>query len=207
MYVTYVKYLVSICIVPFLLTKTYCQPNGYYINNEGDTLNARIKMPQGFLRNPYFEGLFRKVSIQQTGGETTTCKPHEIAAFSFQHQKKRFNFESVPRGRYHLFSTTFKDSVPSFMLVLNKGKQAAAYLYYETGTEESTTPAEYYTLTRSIDDEKLYLHNFGKLKPIRNKLIAFYGHLPSAEKAVKRKFTRHSKMRKDLVKFMETVNR
>lgn len=200
------KVLLFNLITLLLLATTQGQPNGYYVNIEGDTVTAHISIPQDFPTIDHLEKLFRKVSIQRCGGVIATYKPGDISAFSFDHKKKRYHFELQTRGRYHLFVNTLKDSVPAFMLILNKGSHAACYLYYQAGSEDNNT-ADYYTLTRSIDSKKLLLHNFGKLPVLRRNIGNFYAHLPASKKAMKGKFKRYYKLQKDLIKFMEAINR
>jgi len=183
------------------------QSNGYLVGPEGDTLRVEIKMPVDLLGSRYFEKLFGQVTVKHATGEINTCKPGEVRAFGFSDKQNSYAFETIPRGKYQFVTGRMNGTVIGFMQVLVKGDHAACYMAYETGVGDgSMQDQEYYTCTRTTDQQKLFLQNFEQLKTIKARLSSFYHHLPATEKSIRNKFRRQKNLKTDILKLMEDLN-
>ncbi len=182
--------------------------NGHYITWEGDTVLVDINIPKTFPGEENFEKLFKEVKVVSLNGNQYLFKPGEIAGFSFLHRKKQYTFDTQQRPRYQFITHKLLNTVPSFLLRIEKGKSGAAHYKYENSTGEgSSDRIEYYTFSRSIDHQLLFLQNGDSYKVFRRKLKGFYAFIPGAEKATKKKFGNHKKMRRDIQNFMLAINK
>ncbi|WP_126973247.1 hypothetical protein [Gynurincola endophyticus] len=196
--------LITLLLLLHVSTKAQ---NGYYITLQGDTIAANIVIPKSFFKVEGFEKLFREVKINFLDETQQVFKPEEIIGFAFTSSRKQYIFETQARPGYQIFTNKIVEIVPTFMLKLAQSKNGASYIRYENGSGEGTLSIiEYYTFTRTIDNELLFLMNADASKKIRSELEKFYAFTPNVRKAVKNKFSNHKKMRKHVEQFIRTIN-
>ena len=202
------KFLLTTLFLYLLFQTGYSQEiNGYFINIEGDTIPACIKVPKGLFGNIHEEHLFTKVKITDSSGETQ-FKPGEIKSFSFTYKNKQYAFYSKPVRKYNFSWKATKDTLFRFMTIFSKGEHATGYSCYSVVPGDKTSSVHIlYTLERRIDNAHLYLHNYGKLEEMRTALTDFYSHVPSVASALSNKFIARRKVHTDIPAAIEALNR